>query len=216
MVALTDGRTWMDGALLSVRRPSFEDLDSVFAVHGDARTNVHNPAGPDRDRDASCARFRGWLDHWNEHGFGYWVVELLDGDHDPTVVGFTGVQHAVWLGRPVLNLYYRYGADHWGHGYATTGARHAIAWAAEHLPSLPVLACTTLENIASQRTAVAAGLVRRPDLEVTLNGLHAVVMVSSSTEPSASGALADPGPSKQTGKDLRRGTPAHLDRSAEE
>ncbi|WP_167761149.1 GNAT family N-acetyltransferase [Geodermatophilus sp. DF01-2] len=159
-----------------MRRPTAEDVDAVFAVHGDPRTNVHNPAGPDRDRAASAARLHGWLEHSEEHGFGYWAVELADA---PGVVGFTGVQHARWLDRPVLNLYYRYAAEHWGRGYATAGARHAVAWAAVHHPALPVLAYTTLDNIASQRTAAAAGLVRRPDLEVELNGLHAVVLVSS-------------------------------------
>lgn len=121
------------------------------------------------------------MDHWDQHGFGYWVVELLEPpgsarrhDHGP-VVGFTGVQHASWLDRPVLNLYYRYAAEHWGRGYATTGARHAIAWADQHHPDLPVMAYTTWDNLGSQRTAAAAGLVRRRDLERELNGLHAVV-----------------------------------------
>jgi len=41
-----------------------------------------------------------------------------------------------------------------------------------------VLAYTTHDNVGSQRTAVAAGLTRRPDLELELNGLHAVVFAS--------------------------------------
>ncbi|MBM7806867.1 hypothetical protein JOD57_002704 [Geodermatophilus bullaregiensis] len=40
-----------------------------------------------------------------------------------------------------------------------------------------MLACTTVDNVALQRTAVAAGLLRRPDLEIELNGLHTVVCV---------------------------------------
>ena len=169
------------GGWLRVRRPVPEDLDVVFAVHGDPRTNLHNPAGPDRDREASAARLQVWLDHWDQHGFGYWVIELLDQPGDarrPRTVGFTGVQHAVWRDQPVLNLYCRYAADYWGRGYAAAGARHAVAWADQHHPTLPVLAYTTVDNLASQRTAAAAGLVRRPGLEIELNGLHAVVFVS--------------------------------------
>ncbi len=83
-----------------------------------------------------------------------------------------------WRDQPVLNLYYRYAADHWGRGYATAGARHTISWSREHHPTLPVLAYTTLDNIGSQRTAAAAGLTRHTDLELELNGLHAVVFAS--------------------------------------
>lgn len=171
----------LPGGQLGVRRPRQEDLDAVFAIHSDPRTNLHNPAGPDHDRDASAARLQEWLDHWDQHGFGYWLVELIKRAplaHDSPVVGTTGVQHAVWRDQPVLNLYYRYAADHWGRGYATAGARHTISWSREHHPTLPVLAYTTLDNIGSQRTAAAAGLTRHTDLELELNGLHAVVFAS--------------------------------------
>ena len=160
---------------LGVRRPVPEDLEAVFRVHGDPRTNTHNPAGPDRDRDASRERLQEWLEHWELHGFGYWVVESLAAPGE--VVGFTGVRHSTWLGERVLNLYYRYAPEHWGQGYAAEGARHAVAWGRMH-SAAPVHAYTTLDNLGSQRTALAAGLVRRPDLEGEHDGIHAVVFVS--------------------------------------
>jgi RimJ/RimL family protein N-acetyltransferase len=156
---------------LVVRPPAATDLGEVFRVHGDPRTNVHNPAGPDRDLAASAARLQGWLDHWRRHGFGYWVVERAG-----AVVGFGGVQRSTWLERPVLDLYYRVDADHWGRGYATEVARRALAWARRAEPATPVVAYTTEDDAGSQRTAIAAGLVRRPDLEHELDGLHAVVL----------------------------------------
>ena len=154
-----------------LRPPRADDLDDVFRIHGDPRTNVHNPAGPDRDLAASRARLGEWLEHWDRHGFGYWVVE----DDDGTVVGFSGVRHETWQGRPVLNLYYRYAPEVWGRGLASAVAAHAVRWAAEHHPDRPVIAYTTEENEGLQRTARAAGLVRRPDLEYELDGLWAVV-----------------------------------------
>ncbi|MBM7805352.1 hypothetical protein JOD57_001189 [Geodermatophilus bullaregiensis] len=51
-----DGRQVLPGCLLAVRRSADGDLGAVVAVHGDPRTNVHNPAGPDRDLAASRAR----------------------------------------------------------------------------------------------------------------------------------------------------------------
>lgn len=118
-----------------------------------------------------------WLEHWDEHGFGYQVVELTA---PPTlVIGFTGVRHRTWTDVPVLNLYYRYAADHHGHGYATEGARQVVTWAAQHHPATPVLAYTTLDNIGSQRTAEGAGLRRRPQLEHMLRGRWSVVLTST-------------------------------------
>ena len=105
-----------------LRPPSADDLDDVFRIHGDPRTNLHNPAGPDRDLDASGARLAEWLEHWDRHGFGYWVVE----DDDGAVIGFSGVRHEIWQGRPVLNLYYRFAPEVWGRGLASSVAAHAV------------------------------------------------------------------------------------------
>ena len=153
-----------------VRPPTADDLADVFRIHGDPRTNRFNPAGPDADLDASRARLDGWLAHWAEHGFGYWAVESGDG----AVIGFCGVRRETWRGRPVLNLYYRFAPEVWGRGIASAVAAHAIAWGRAHR-SEPVLAYTTEDNEGSQRTALAAGLVRRPDLEHEVDGLWAVV-----------------------------------------
>ena len=161
---------------LGVRRPALADLDAVFRIHSDPRTNTHNPTGPDRGRDASRERLREWIEHWERYGFGYWVVETLAPAGG--VVGFTGVRHSTWLGEQVLNLYYRYAPQVWGQGYAAEGARHAVSWARTRFPAIPVHAYTTVGNVASQRTALAAGLVRRPDLEGEHDGIHAVVFVS--------------------------------------
>ena len=154
-----------------LRPPTADDLDDVFRIHGDPRTNRHNPAGPDRDLDASRERLGQWLAHWQAHGFGYWVVE----DDEGSVIGFSGDRHETWQGRPVLNLYYRFAPEVWGRGIASAVARHVVRWAAEQHPDLPVVARTTEDNEGSQRTARAAGLVRRRDLEGEWNGLWTVV-----------------------------------------
>ncbi|GAA3509085.1 GNAT family N-acetyltransferase [Georgenia daeguensis] len=171
---------------LLVRRPSPDDLDVVFRVHADPRTNVHNPAGPPADLGAAAAHLEGWLEHWRQHGFGYWTVQLAAGreaQRPGELVGFAGLRHDVWLGRPVLNLYYRLAPEHWGHGYATELARFALGSARRMRPDLLVVARTRPDNVASQRTALAAGMVRRPDLEVDDEAGHVVVLASRPAGP---------------------------------
>lgn len=157
------------GGRLLVRRPIRDDLDDVFRIHGDPRTNVHDLAGPGRDLESCRKLLDKWLAHWDTYGFGYWVVEIADtrrSDHrDGAVVGVSGVRHGVWLGRPFLNLYYRFVPEAWGCGYASEVARYAVQWATSTHPDLPVLARTRPGNIASRRVAEAVGLVLQPDLE---------------------------------------------------
>jgi hypothetical protein len=50
-------------------------------------------------------------------------------------------------------------------------------------PDRPVLAYTTEDDEGSQRTALAAGLVRRRDLEFELDGLWAVVLGENRSPP---------------------------------
>jgi ribosomal-protein-alanine N-acetyltransferase len=142
-------------------RPTPDDAEAVWRIHSDPRTNVHNPAGPMSDRDEADRRVEEWAAHWSEHGFGYWVVR-----DDSGVVGFTGLRESSWRGREVYNLYYRFAAESWGRGYATEAAGAAVALWRRRLSARPLVAYTTPGNVGSQRTALAAGLERRPDLDV--------------------------------------------------
>lgn len=150
---------------LLLRRPEPNDLAAAVEIHTDPQTNLHNPAASSVTPASTAAKLDEMLAHWDAHGFGVWVVATRDlPDH---VVGFTGISHRTVAGRPALNLYYRYRPSAWGNGYATEAARLAVTRAARLLPGLPVVAYTTPSNTGSARTAVAAGLLRRPDLDVT-------------------------------------------------
>lgn len=158
--------TPLETGRLLLRRPEESDRAAAVALHSDPRTNAHNPGAV--TTAAAEATFRAFLRHWRSQGFGYWAVAARDAPE--TVIGFTGVRVIDLAGRPALNLYYRYDPSAWGHGYATEGARRAVALARLHMPELPVVARTTPENIGSQKTALAAGLDRREDLDVDHGG----------------------------------------------
>ncbi|MBA3250082.1 MAG: GNAT family N-acetyltransferase [Geodermatophilaceae bacterium] len=162
---------------LTLRRPTAGDLPEVYCVHGDPATQRFNPDGPDRDLAASGRRLDEWLAHWAAHGFGYWsVCSSAGGD----VLGFGGIRLEEWACAPVLNLYYRLAPAAWGRGIATELARAAIDLGRQVRPDLPVQAYTPEDNVPSQRTAAAAGLVRRPDLDRRQRGYLEVVFRGSS------------------------------------
>lgn len=161
-------------ASLVFRPPTSADHAEVHRVHGDPRTNVHNPAGPD-DEAASHARLVEWMAHWHRHGFGYEVIE----DRTGAVLGMAGVRHERWLNVPVLNLYYRLAPEAWGNGIATVAGSRALETAARVAPNSPVLARTKPANLPSQRTAAKVGLQRRPELEVDDESGPVVIYTSS-------------------------------------
>ena len=149
---------------LILRRPVGSDEAAALELHTDPRTNVHHPAPLTVTRASSARIFHEIGLHWYRHGFGVWAVSTQADPH--TLIGFTGLSHRLVQARSALNLYYRYTPEVWGRGYAAEGAREAVRLAEKLLPDLPVVAYTTIDNIGSQRTALAAGLSRRADLDV--------------------------------------------------
>jgi ribosomal-protein-alanine N-acetyltransferase len=144
---------------LRLRRPTADDLDLVFEIHGDPATNRFNPDGPDPDRDASWAKLEAWIEDWRRDGIGYHVVEEGDSGRP---VGFTGVRHAdaaSWgeAPEPLLNLYYRYAPLAWGKGYAAEAARTMLAWARVHRQDRPLVAVIDPTNEPSLRLAQKLG-----------------------------------------------------------
>jgi ribosomal-protein-alanine N-acetyltransferase len=150
---------------LSIDRLSVVDFDAMWSIHADPLTNAFNPAGPLTARTDAQRQFGEWLGHWHEHGFGYWTVR-----DDEGVVGFSGIRFSTWDDRTVLNLYYRFTPRAWGKGYAAEVAHAAVGlWRDEH-SAHPLVAYTKPGNLGSQRTALGAGLERRPDLDRVTGG----------------------------------------------
>jgi ribosomal-protein-alanine N-acetyltransferase len=156
---------------LALRCPHAGDASAFFQVDGDPETNRFSPYGPAPDLVASEARLHEWLRQWREDGYGYWALAVLP---DSAVLGFGGVRRIIWQGQAVLNLYYKLQPAIWRHGDATELARAAVSHAQAYLPHLPIIARTRPDNLASQRTAERAGLLRRPDLDTAAHLIFAL------------------------------------------
>lgn len=160
----------MDAAALQFRPLAIGDADAVHALHGDPATNLHNPYGAEPDLEASRVRLTGWIDHRLEHGFGYELVES-----DGALVGICGVRVDRWQGIDVLNLYWRLMPEFQGRGLAIELGRRALAAASAARSDRPIVARMLVDNAASARVAERLGLVRRRDLDGSLDGSDWVV-----------------------------------------
>lgn len=142
---------------LKLTRPIADDVPFVLAMHRDPRTTEHNPSERRETLAAAQALYEQWDLHWQQHGFGYWIVRKSD---DGTAIGCCGLKAMRLHNRPVLNLFYRFSADQWGRGYATEAAGRVVQWVKAVRPHDTVIARVRPDNLASQRVATNIGLAR--------------------------------------------------------
>jgi RimJ/RimL family protein N-acetyltransferase len=137
-------RAWRD-----TDRPAFA------AMNADPRVMEHFPAVMSREEsDAAADRIEA---HFARHGFGLWAVEI------PGVAEFAGFVglccprfHAHFT--PCVEIGWRLAAEHWGHGYATEGARAAMAYGFETLRLSEIVSFTVPQNVRSRRVMEKLGM----------------------------------------------------------
>jgi ribosomal-protein-alanine N-acetyltransferase len=99
--------------------------------------------------------------HFEEHGFGFWAVEL------PGItrfVGFIGLAVPRFEAHftPCIEIGWRLDADHWDRGYATEGARAALDFGFTALGSNEIVSFTVPGNLRSRRVMEKLGMTRSP------------------------------------------------------
>ena len=99
--------------------------------------------------------------HFDQHGFGLWAMEI------PNVAAFAGFVGLSVPGfeahfTPCVEIGWRLAAEHWGRGYATEGARAAMAFGFETLRLGEIVSFTVPGNMRSRRVMERIGMVRDP------------------------------------------------------
>ncbi len=137
-----------------------EDLAPFAALNADPRVMEHFPAPLSRaESDALAERIQA---HFDAHGFGVWAVEA------PGVAAFAGfvglaVPRFEAHFTPCVEIGWRLAAEHWGRGYATEGARAAMAFGFESLELDEIVSFTAPANVRSVRVMEKLGMTRDPE-----------------------------------------------------
>jgi RimJ/RimL family protein N-acetyltransferase len=131
------------------------DREPFAALTADPRVMEFFPAL--LSREESDSRADRIEDHFDRHGFGLWAVEV------PGVaafVGFVGLSVPPFEApfTPCVEVGWRLAAEHWGRGYATEGARAALAFGFEALGLRAVLSYTVPGNVRSRRVMERIGM----------------------------------------------------------
>lgn len=108
--------------------------------------------------DAMAQRVRA---HCRQHGFGLWAVELPE---VAPFIGFIGLCHIPQRMPfpPAVEVGWRLASAHWGHGYATEGARAALDAGFGQFGLTDVVSYTVPANLRSQRVMQRLGMSHDP------------------------------------------------------
>jgi len=98
---------------------------------------------------------------FEERGWGLWAVEV------PGTVpfaGFIGLNPAIFDApfTPAVEVGWRLAREHWGHGYATEGARAALSFGFDELALDEIVSFTSDGNTRSRRIMERLGMRRDP------------------------------------------------------
>lgn len=98
---------------------------------------------------------------FEQHGFGFWAVELRESG---AFVGFLGLTVPSFDApfTPCVEVGWRLAAEFWNRGYATEGARAALAYGFGPLTLEEIVSFTAVVNAPSRRVMEKLGMTRDP------------------------------------------------------
>jgi len=108
------------------------DLDAYAALCAESRGMRYIGDGTTRTHEESAAQLRSFEQTWTDRSFGLFATELK---RTGELIGFVGLAIPDFLPEimPSVEIGWRLGRAHWGNGYATEGARAALAYGFDRL-----------------------------------------------------------------------------------
>ena len=104
-------------------------------MSADPRMMEFFPALQSRDEsDAAVARIEA---HFETRGFGLWAVEIVGGAPFAGLLGLCYPRFEAHF-TPCVEIGWRLATEHWGRGYATEGARAALAFGFDALEQFTI------------------------------------------------------------------------------
>jgi RimJ/RimL family protein N-acetyltransferase len=144
---------------LWLRRWRDADREPFAALNADPRVTEYLAALSREESDRLIGRIEA---QFEQRGYSLWAVEV------PGVAPFAGfvglsVPHFQAHFTPCVEIGWRLGAEHWGNGYATEGARAVLAFGFEELGLQEIVAFTVPGNLRSRRVMEKLGMIYKTE-----------------------------------------------------
>ena len=140
-------------ARLVAERLTRDHFDEVLRMHRDPE--VMASLGGIRDEQQTETYFVKNLKHWDEYGFGLWIVRQRREDE---IAGRAVLRHLIVDGVDEIEVGYAFYAAYWGRGLATELAIACVAFGKNELGWSTIVGVTSPTNFKSQRVLQKAGL----------------------------------------------------------
>jgi RimJ/RimL family protein N-acetyltransferase len=146
-----------------ILRPWRETDKPAFAAMS-ADPRVMDWLGGTLNREEADAVMDRLMARLARQGWGVWAVEVAGG---PEFIGCTGLStpsegHPM---HPSVEIGWRLARDAWGQGYASEGAKAALAYGLETLGLKEIVSFAARTNLRSQAVMRRIGMTRRPELD---------------------------------------------------
>ena len=129
------------------------DLDHLAEILTDPDVTRYLPGGTPRTYEQSEQILNFIIDHWNQHGFGWWAVTLKATGE---LIGWCGLKLVETTGE--TEVLYTFVKAQWGQGYATEAARASLRYGFETLKLDRIIAVAVPENRASRHVMEKLGM----------------------------------------------------------
>jgi RimJ/RimL family protein N-acetyltransferase len=110
-----------------------------------------------QDRAMSDATIDAWRGQIEARGWSNWAVEARESGDFLGFIGLT-VPRRMLPFSPCIEIGWRLARAHWGRGYATEGARHALGAGFEHFGMDEIVSFTALLNARSRAVMERIGM----------------------------------------------------------
>jgi RimJ/RimL family protein N-acetyltransferase len=150
-----------------------DDLDALAAMVADEEQMQFYPAARTRD-DA-----RAWIDRnlslYEQHGFGFWLIESRSTSE---FLGYCGIRPLELEGASETEIGWHTKKTSWNRGIATEAASAARDLAFAHFAQTRLVALIHPDHLASRRVAEKIGM--REDAALVVDGAPYVTYVCAS------------------------------------
>jgi RimJ/RimL family protein N-acetyltransferase len=138
---------------LTLRPFSIEDSKTLHHILNIPGILKYYPSSDPPDLDRVHRLINRQIDHWHEHGYGWWAVESHS---DQRLLGWSGLQYLPETGENEIG--YLLDQSYWGLGLATEAAKAGIEFGFDQLGIGEIIGIVHPKNIASHRVLEKIGL----------------------------------------------------------
>jgi ribosomal-protein-alanine N-acetyltransferase len=140
-------------ARLTLRSFTLDDVDALYQILQVPGVLDYFPNSDSPDLNRVRKLIQRQLDHWQEHGYGWWAVVP---NSDNQLIGWSGLQYLPETDE--IEISYLLSKPFWGKGLATESAQAGLHFGFNTLGLETIVGIVHPEHIASQRVLEKIGL----------------------------------------------------------